>query len=725
MNRKQAEIRIKKLREEIRKLNFDYFVLDKSSVSEAVRDSLKKELKQLENRFPDLITPDSPTQRVGSALSGRFAKIKHLTSKKSLEDAFSEQDILQWHERIKKLVLNEPVEFVCEIKIDGLNMTVHYINGKFVRALTRGDGTEGEDVTHTVKTIESIPLELNEPVSIEVSGEVYLPIKSFEKINKKQKEKGEDLFANPRNAAAGSIRQLDPQIAASRELDAFFYELGQNNLNSSRTDTQEKTLKTFALLGLKVNSEFRKFDSIDGVIKFCKSWHEKRNKMPYAIDGIVIKVNSRDQQKKMGFTAKFPRSMIAYKFPAEQSTTVVEDIQVQVGRTGALTPVAHLKPVSVAGSVISRATLHNEDEIAKKDVRIGDTVIIQKAGDVIPEVVEVMKNLRTGREKKFKFPHVCPVCGGRVERKEGEAAYRCINPNCSAQTRRGFYHFVSKDAFDIDGLGVSVIDDLLDFGLIKDSADIFKLEIFDFYNLPLFKEKRAGNLYHAIQEKKYISLERFIYALGIRYLGEKSSVDIAKYIYTNLKRVSKTPLNVGKKPVARQASLFEEEKLVSASKSRTKEKTMTHEHVKEDIFTPLDVLETVNSIKADDLLNVEGIGDKVAEAVKEWFLVKSNTELIKKFYKYGLVLYAGTAGGPAKKTKVTGKGFVLTGTLSTMTRSQAKALIKEAGGDVHSSVSAKTDYVVVGKEAGGKLKKAKELGVKIIDEEEFNSLLKS
>jgi len=705
MERKQTEIRIKKLREEIKKLNFEYFVLDKSPVSEAVRDSLKKELKELENFYPNLITPDSPTQRVGSALSGRFAKIRHLTAKKSLEDAFSEEDIMEWYERIKKLALNENIEFVCEIKIDGLNMTVHYTDGKFMRALTRGDGEEGEDVTHTVKTIESIPLELNEPVSIEVSGEVYLPIKSFEKINKEQVKNGEELFANPRNAAAGSIRQLDPHVAAARELSAFFYELGQNNLKQSEIDTQSKILNKFKKLGLKVNPELREFKKIEDVIKFCKSWHEKRNHMPYAIDGIVIKVNSKDQQKKMGFTAKFPRSMIAYKFPAEQSTTLVEDIQIQVGRTGALTPVAHLKPVLVAGSVISRATLHNEDEIAKKDVRIGDTVVIQKAGDVIPEVVEVMKNLRTGHEKKFHFPHVCPVCGGKVERKEGEAAYRCMNSECSAQTRRNFYHFVSKGAFDIEGLGISVIDDLLDFGLIKDTADIFNLDIADFYNLPLFKEKRANKVFDAIQEKKFMSLDRFIYALGIRYLGEKSSCDIARYIYANLKRVSKVPEFIVKKPQTQQINLFEEDKPVK--------------HLKEDVFTPLDVFETVNLVTLEDFKNVEGIGVKVAEAVKEWFALKENKALIKKFYEAGLVL---NAGEPTKKTAITGKGFVLTGTLVSMTRFQAKTMIKEAGGDVHSSVSAKTDYVVAGESAGSKLNKAKELGVKIIDEEEFKKL---
>ncbi|MFC1810445.1 NAD-dependent DNA ligase LigA, partial [Patescibacteria group bacterium] len=529
MDKAKAKQRIEKLREEIKKRNYEYFVLDKSNVSEAVRDSLKKELIELENHYPDLVDPDSPTQRVGSALSGKFAKVKHLTAKMSLQDAFSAEDVREWAERITKLVPGEKISFVCELKIDGLNITIHYKKGKYARALTRGNGVEGEDVTHTIKTIESIPLELNEPVDIEASGEVYLPKKSFEKINKEQEAKGEEPFANPRNAAAGTIRQLDPQVAANRNLDGLFYEIGQYS-NKGDIKTQENILEEFVKLGLKANPEWKKCKTIDEVIKFCESWHDKRDKMPYEVDGIVIKVNSRDQHKKMGSTAKFPRFMIAYKFPAEQATSVVEDIQIQVGRTGALTPVAHLKPTLVAGSTISRATLHNEDEIAKKDVRIGDTVIIQKAGDVIPEVVEVMVNMRDGKEKKFKFPKECPVCDGGVERKEGEAAYRCINPKCSAKERQNFYHFVSKGAFNFDGLGVRVVDQLLDYNLVKDPADIFSLKVADLMNLPLFKEKRAVNVYEAVQEKKHTALEKFLFALGIRYMGEKSSHDLAKFI---------------------------------------------------------------------------------------------------------------------------------------------------------------------------------------------------
>lgn len=706
MNKDQAKQRIEKLREEIKKRNYEYFVLDKSNVSEAVRDSLKKELIELENHYSEFITEDSPTRRVGSALSGRFAKVKHLTAKKSLQDAFSEEDIRDWGTKISKLVPGEKINFICELKIDGLNITVHYKKGKFARALTRGNGIEGEDVTHTVKTIESIPLELNDEVDIELSGEVYLPKKSFEMINKEQIAKGEEPFANPRNAAAGTIRQLDPQVAANRELDGFFYEIGQYS-EAENIKKQEDILHEFTRLGVKINPEWKKLNSIDEVIKFCESWHDKRVKMPYEVDGIVIKVNDREQQKKMGFTAKFPRFMLAYKFPAEQSTTIVEDIQIQVGRTGALTPVAHLKPVLVAGSTISRATLHNEDEIAKKDVRIGDTVIIQKAGDVIPEIVEVLKNLRSGKEKKFHFPKECPVCGGEVERKEGEAAYRCINSNCDAKERRNFYHFVSKGAFNIDGLGDRVIDELLEVDLIKDPADIFFLEVSDFYNLPLFKDKRAHNIYEAIQERKHVELERFLFALGIRYMGEKSSYDLAKFLVQHLKRQAPAPHVKAPKKATVQVSLFGEEE----AKVNLKDQV---------ILTPLDIIETIDHSTFDDINNIEGVGDKVAGEVYEWFSTPSNKTLLRKFHKAGLTFFMTKI---KEKKGVTGKSFVLTGTIEKITRSQAKQLIIEAGGHVQSSVSTKTDYVVAGEKAGSKLKKARELGVNVIDEGEFIKMI--
>jgi DNA ligase (NAD+) len=709
MDRSEAEIRINKLREEIKKRNYEYFVLDKSNVSEAVRDSLKRELIELENFFPDLVSEDSPTQRVGSVLSGKFDKIQHLTAKKSLQDAFSDEDVREWGERIVKLVPNEKIEFVCELKIDGLNITVHYKNGKYVRALTRGNGKEGEDVTHAVKTIESVPLELNENVTVEASGEVFMPKKSFDRLNKERGENGEDEFANPRNAAAGSIRQLDPQIAASRNLDMFFYELGQSNIDD-RIKKQEDLLNEFTKIGLKTNHEWKKCGSIDEVIKFCESWHDKRHEMPYEIDGIVIKVNARSQHEKMGFTAKFPRFMLAYKFPAEQTTTRLEDIQIQVGRTGALTPVAYLKPVKVAGSVVARATLHNEDEIKKKDVRIGDTVIIQKAGDIIPEVVEVLKDMRTGNEHEFVFPQSCPVCDGPVERKEGESAYRCINDDCPAKTRRNFHHFVSKAAFNIDGLGEKVINQLLTFDLISDTADIFGLQIADFMTLPLFQEKRAQKIYEAIQMKNRISLERFLFGLGIRYLGEKASYDLAKFVAKNLKK-SGAKVPKYKVAVKAQVSLFDDDVVDDSGLDKA---------VADGDFSTLDLLETVIELGHERIENIEGIGSKVAGSVTEWFGNKSNKNLLKKFYDAGLVFFVDFG---KEKEAFSGKTFVLTGTLQSIGRSRAKEMVKSAGGSVSSSVSPHTDYVIVGENPGSKFKKASELGVTILTEEEFIKML--
>ncbi|MBD3157032.1 NAD-dependent DNA ligase LigA, partial [Candidatus Peregrinibacteria bacterium] len=664
MDINEAKERIENLRKEIAKRNYEYFVLDQSNVSEAVRDSLKRELIELENQFPSLITKNSPTQRVGSVLSGKFDKVRHITPKKSLQDAFSDEEVREWAMRIGKLVSGEKITFMCELKIDGLNISVHYKNGVFQRALTRGNGVEGEDVSHTVRTIESIPLTLNEKVDIEVSGEVFLPKKSFDRINKEHEQKGEDGFANPRNAAAGTIRQLDPQIAASRNLDAFFYELGRHSFEDTPV-TQYEVLERFKQIGLKINPDHKQCSSIEEVIRFCKSWHEKKETMPYEVDGIVIKVNDRKQQEKMGFTAKYPRGMIAYKFPAEQAMTVVEDIQVQVGRTGALTPVAHLKPVLVDGSTVSRATLHNEDEIKRKDVRIGDSVIIQKAGDIIPEVVEVLKDMRTGKEKKFHFPKYCPVCEQPVTRKEDEAAYRCTNKDCFAKKRRQFYHFVSKAALNIDGLGKKVINELVDIGLVQDPADIFTLKQTDLFNLPLFKEKRAKKVYEAIQQSKHCELHRFIYGLGIRYVGEKASRDIARYITRHLKRVTDKP-TIDWSGSQKQTSLFDDE---------TKTTTTI-----ESAFTARDVLATLDALGKEDIRNVEGIGDTVADSVVAWFENTQNRKLMEKFHTVGVALYV-----QKRKTNpaIKGKGFVLTGTLKTMSRQHAKSLIVKAGGHVH------------------------------------------
>lgn len=675
MDIKQAGLRIKKLREQIKKLNYQYFVLNKSEVPESVRDSLKKELKELEARFPQFVTADSPTQRVGSVLSGKFSKVNHLTPKKSLDDVFTEEEIRDWETRIQKFAPRAHIHYICELKIDGLNITLHYKKGKFICSLTRGDGITGEDVTHTVKTIEAVPLELREPVNLEVSGEVYISKKSFEKMNEEQKKAGEELFANPRNAAAGTVRQLDPSVAAKRDLSVFFYELGANSLEPLPV-SQEDVLKTLQHLGLPVMKSFRVFKTIDEVIEFCKSMPAKREKLPYEIDGVVVKVNQKDLQARMGFTAKTPRWAVAYKFPAAQVSTRVEDIIVQVGRTGALTPVAVLKPVFVAGSVVSRATLHNEDELQKKDVRIGDTVIIQKAGDVIPEVVSVLKKFRTGHEKKFHFPAVCPVCGGKVKKPEGEAITRCTNSGCFAKEREGLIHFVSKHAFDIDGLGEKVVLQLIDSGLIADAADIFTLIKEDFLQLSLFKEKRAGNLISSIERSRTVSLSRFLFALGIRHIGEGMSQDLAKFIASHLKKTS------GIKPG--------------------------------EIFCML------QKISQEEINRIEGFGGIVTKSVYEYFHDKKTERLFEKLTKVGINIFSDVS---RKKTALSGKKIVVTGSLTSLSREQAKDAIKKAGAISQSDISIKTDFLICGESPGSKLKRAKELGVKVISEKEFLELL--
>ena len=673
MNKHEAEERIKKLRDKIKELNYEYFVLDKSEVSEAVRDSLKRELKALEDRFPELITPDSPTQRVGSILSGKFAKVKHITPKMSLQDAFSEDDVNEWAERISKLVPGQTINFVCELKIDGLNLTIHYEKGKFTRAITRGNGIEGEDVTHSVRTVEAVPLELNEPVDLEVSGEIYMPKESFQKLNEEQKRKGEEVFANPRNAAAGSVRQLDPKVTAERNLSVYFYELGKNSL-SHPPKTQQQVLEIFQDLGLKVNREYRFCETIEGVIEFMKGWKGNREKLPYEIDGIVIKVNDKSLWHVMGFTAKAPRYAIAYKFPAEQTTTRILDIHVQVGRTGVLTPVAVLSPVRVAGSTISRATLHNEDEIRRKDIRIGDTVIIQKAGDVIPEVVAALKDLRTGHEKIFHFPKSCPVCGSHVERLEGEAAHRCTNAGCYAQDRERFIHFAA--VLEIEGLGEKVVDQLLENQLVDDPADIFTLTKDDFMSLPLFKDRRSENLTTAVAKSKKIPLSRLLFALGIHHVGEETAIELSNFIESE---EGKEELTISK------------------------------------------VLILMHRTGMEKLREIEGFGEKVADEIIRWFQEEKNIEFLKKLEKIGIEV---TRETKISSSRFKEKSFVVTGSLSTMSRDEAKKAIREHGGKVQGAVSGKTNYLVYGEKPGSKYDKAKKLGVSMIDEQEFIKMLK-
>ncbi|MGL5830750.1 MAG: NAD-dependent DNA ligase LigA [Candidatus Altimarinota bacterium] len=691
MDKKEVEERIKKLRSKIQELNYQYFILNRSDVSEAVRDSLKLELRQLEDRFPDFITADSPTQRVGAPLSGKFTKIKHLTPKKSLADAFSEEDLKDWEEKISKMLPpGEKIHYVCELKIDGLNVSLHYKNGLLEKALTRGDGEIGEDVTHSIRTIEAIPLKLQEEVDVEVGGEVYIARADFKRINEDQSNKGLETFENPRNLAAGTVRQLDPSITASRKLSAFFYEIAQNNLEGAPR-RQQAVLERLMDLGLPVNSQFHYCEDMDDVLKFLKKADKLRDELEYEIDGVVVKVNEKSQQQILGFTAKTPRFAIAYKFPAEQSTTKVLDIHVQVGRTGALTPVAVLSPVKVAGSTISRATLHNEDELKRKDVRIGDTVIIQKAGDVIPEIVAVIKELRNGEEKEFKFPHLCPVCNSKVERKDGESAIRCTNPECFAQDRERFIHFAT--VLDIEGLGEKIIDQLLENQLVDGLSDIFSLTRDDFLSLPLFKEKRTDNLLQAIEKAKKVSLERFLFALGIRHVGEETAIQLAHFFRSEMR----------------------EHGLVSNNNQENEAENSGQNSLK-------DLLLISTDLTKEKLMEIEGFGEKVAEEVLDWFEAERNVELIKKLDEVGMSLVEDVR---PFSLKLKGKTFVLTGTLTTMSRDQAKERIRQNGGKISGTVSSKTDFVVKGDNdaLSTKEKEANKKGIKVIGETEFLKMI--
>ncbi|OGJ41797.1 hypothetical protein A2974_01110 [Candidatus Peregrinibacteria bacterium RIFCSPLOWO2_01_FULL_48_20] len=668
MKREEAKRRIQQLREEILRRNYEYFVLDQSQVSEAVRDSLKKELIALETEFPEFITPDSPTRRVGSVLSGKFPKVKHKSRKWSLSDVFSMEELKDWEERVLKAV--GKCQFVTELKLDGLNITLWYEKGLLVKALTRGDGTVGEDVTHTVRTIKNVPLRLFEEVDLEVSGEVILSKKAFGNM---------EGFANARNAAAGTVRQLDPSVTAERDLEMYCYHLGEHSPQASsqkkKLSLQSDILERFKKLGLPVNKEYEVHESAADSIHYLEKWAEWREKLPYEIDGVVFKVNEKNKQELMGFTAKSPRYAVAYKFPAQQTTTVVEGITVQIGRTGAATPVAELRPVLVAGSTVSRATLHNEDEIKRKDVRVGDTVIIQKAGDVIPEVVEVLPALRPAHSKAFEFPRDCPSCGSPLSRIDFEAVRRCTNMECPGRQRESFLHFVSRGALDVDTLGEKVVDGLLEFGFIKDPADFFTLTKEQLLELPLFKEKKAQNVLDSIDSRRTVPLERFLYGLGIRFVGEQ---------------------------VAKLLSQCLQEQSTDSNPS------------------PKLILKLLKNSTREDLETIEGFGERIAESIIQWIQVPYNQKLLEKFETVGLKLL----WPPQKKiiTGLAGKTFVITGTLS-RPREEFKTLIENAGGHVSGSVSKKTDYILAGEEAGGKLDKAKELGLKVIGETEFFQLL--
>jgi len=687
MNNIEVKNRIEKLRVEIDRMRYEYHVLDNPEITDEIYDSLMRELRELEEKYPEFESQDSPSQRIGGKPLEKFEKVKHAHRQWSLDDAFSIEEMKDWEERNFKIlqkIPNASPDYCVEIKIDGLKIVLTYEKGRLIRAATRGDGNIGENVTEQVKTIQSVPLKLNKEINITVVGECWMKKRDLEKINKERERKGEPLFANSRNAAAGSIRQLDPKITAERRLNSFIYDIEDIAGNFPATQTEE--LKLLQELGFKVNKEYKYCKNINEIQKLFELWESKRSKQEYGIDGLVIKVNSRELQEKLGHTGKSPRFAIAYKFIPEKVTTVVEDIKVQVGRTGALTPVAHLRPVKVSGSTVSRATLHNEDEVKRLDVRIGDTIIIHKAGDVIPEVVEVLKNLRTGKEKTFNMPKKCPICGGGVRREiigigksnEESAAHYCLNKKCFAIEKENLIHFVSKKGFNIDGMGEKIVENLMNEGIISNMADVFELAEGDLKPLERFAEKSAKNLIEAIEKSKRIEFPKFIYALGIRHVGEETAVLILR----NMKQV--------------------------ASKK---------------IKSLRNVLDTFPSIAIEDWFNIKGIGEKSARSLVEWFNNKKNIKLLKRMEKLGVgVVFP--VESQVTSFKLRDKIFILTGELKNFTRDEAKDIIRKRGGDVSSSVSKKTDYVVAGENPGSKYDKAKELGVKIIDEEEFVKLIK-
>lgn len=669
-DREKAINRLSILRKTIEKHRYNYHVLDTAEISEEALDSLKKELTEIETKFPDLITRDSPSQRVAGEPLKAFKKVPHKVAQWSFNDAFSEEDIKSFDKRVKKILFEKYKKeisptYVCELKIDGLKIVIEYEKGILKTAATRGNGEVGEDVTMNVRTIQSVPIRLNEEADIIVEGEIWMSKKDFENLNKEQEKKKLPLYANPRNVTAGTLRQLDSKIVAERRLNSFIYDIAKYDAHPA---TQFDELKLLQKFGFKVNRHFKKSSNIDEVISVWKEWAKKKEKEDYWLDGVVVKVNEKEYQEVLGYTGKAPRFAIAFKFPAEQVTTVVENIVLQVGRTGVLTPVAHLRPVLVAGSVVSRATLHNEDEIKRLDVRVGDTVILQKAGDIIPDIVKVLTEMRTGKEKAFKFPTHVPECGGdgKIERIPGQAAWRCVDKKSGTQIRRKFYYFVGKSGFDINHLGPKVIDLLMDNNLITHYHDIFTLKKGDLLSLPRMGEKSVDNLLKAIEDVKAISLSRFVTALSIPQVGEETAYDVALHFKTL-------------------------SKIVEAS--------------------------------IEDLEAREGVGPIVAGSIFDFFRDKENIREINKLQEHVKII---SEKGPAvanANSEILGKTFVLTGTLSKMSRDEAKDKIKTMGGKSSGSVSKNTDYVVAGENPGSKYDEAIELGVKVLNENEFLALI--
>lgn len=658
-----------KLRREIRHNEYLYYVLDAPEITDAEYDRMMVRLRELEARYPDSIPADSPTQRVGGRASSQFTEVRHLEPLLSLGNVFSAEELRAFDERVRSgLPAGSNVEYVMEPKIDGLACSLIYENGKLVRAATRGDGVVGENVTANVRTIRSIPLTLKVPDGetvpelLDVRGEVYMPRQAFMRLNEQRAERGESEFANPRNAAAGSLRQLDPQVTASRSLSFFAYYL----VGEGAQPKHSESLALLAHYGFKVSENYKVVENIDEAIKYIGDFNELRQGLSYDTDGAVIKVNDVYQQRILGATGKDPRWATAYKYPPEQAETTLEDIDWRVGRTGVLTPTAVLTPVKLSGSVISRATLHNEDFIRTKDIRIGDRVVINKAGEIIPEVLRVVVEKRTGDEKEVEIPSVCPECGWRVERQGEEAAIRCTNPHCPALGREGLIHFVSRDAMNIDGCGPSVINALLDAGLVRDAADLYSLRKDDLLKLERMGEKSADNLLAALAESKKNELDKLLFALGIRHVGAKVARILA---------------------------------------------------------TEFGSMEKLQQAQPEELAQIRDIGDKIAESVVTWLNVPANIDLVERLAAAGLTM---TFTPPASQedNPFFGKTLVFTGTMPTLGRAEAKTMAQDVGAKVSGSVSKKTDYVIAGAEAGSKLEKAQQLGVTVIDEAEFLRLLK-
>ncbi|MGB9866462.1 MAG: NAD-dependent DNA ligase LigA [Bacillota bacterium] len=668
MSLDQARARVEQLRKEIAYHDYRYYVLDSPVISDVEYDSLMRELLELEALYPELVTPDSPSQRVGGKPLEAFGSVLHSKPMLSLSNAFSREEIEAFHRRIMS-VLGEPVSYVVEPKIDGLSVAVRYVDGLLSVGATRGDGEVGEDVTQNLKTVRSIPLRLHgagaTPARLEVRGEVYMPRRAFEELNRERAAAGESLFANPRNAAAGSLRQLDPRITASRKLDSFVYEV-RDIEGVTAPATQSEALELLKAFGFKV-PPYVVVQTVEEIWDYLNSWAKRRDELEYDIDGMVIKLNDLAAQQALGATAKSPRWAVAFKFEPEQAITKVKDIVVQVGRTGVLTPTAILEPVRVSGSTVSRATLHNEDIIREKDVRIGDTVVIQKAGEVIPEVVRVVKEARTGSEVPFSMPSRCPACGSQVVRLPGEAASRCVGMSCPAQIRELLIHFASRDAMNIEGLGPAIVDQLLGSNLVRDPGDLYSLTQDKLEGLERMGKKSAAKLVAAIQKSKSNPLRKLLFALGIRHVGQKVAASLAEH------------------------------------------------------FEDIDALAKAS---LEELMQVEDVGPVIAQSVVKFFRDQNNLAVIQKLKEAGVRTSEEKLAQPAS-SPFYGKRVVFTGALSSMTRAQAEEIVQSMGGHVSSSVSSKTDMVIAGQDPGSKYTKALELGVPVLTEQEFLEMIKS